>query len=50
MGNCGTGNSVGVGGNGVTAAMSYAFDSGFSLAGGVSSTQIDDAGDVPGIH
>ena len=38
MGNCGTGNSVGVGGNGATAAMSYAFDSGFSLAGGVSST------------
>jgi len=37
MGNCGTGNSVGVGGNGATAAMSYAFDSGFSLAGGVSS-------------
>ena len=38
MGNCGTGNTVGVGGNGVTAAMSYAFDSGFSLAGGISST------------
>jgi len=38
MGDCGTGNSVGVGGNGATAAMSYAFDSGFSLAGGVSST------------
>ena len=37
MGNCGTGNSNGVGGNGVTAAMSYAFDSGFSLAGGISS-------------
>ena len=37
-GNCGTGNSVGIGGNGATAAMSYAFDSGFSLAGGVSST------------
>ena len=37
MGNCGTGNSVGVGGNGVTAAVSYAFDSGFSLAGGISS-------------
>ena len=37
MGNCGTGNSVGVGGKGVTAAMSYAFDSGFSLAGGISS-------------
>ncbi len=39
MGNCGTGNSVGVGGNGATAAMSYAFDSGFSVAGGVSSTE-----------
>ena len=38
MGNCGTGNSVGLGNKGVTAAMSYAFDSGFSLAGGVSST------------
>ena len=37
MGNCGTGSTVGVGGTGVTAAMSYAFDSGFSLAGGVSS-------------
>ena len=49
MGNCGTGNSVGVGGNGVTAAASYAFDSGFSLAGGVSSTQITDAGVVTGL-
>ena len=39
MGNCGTGNSVAVGGKGVTAAVSYAFDSGFSLAGGISSTQ-----------
>jgi hypothetical protein len=38
MGKCGTGSTVGVGGNGATAAMSYAFDSGFSLAGGVSST------------
>jgi len=47
MGNCGTGNSVGVGGNGVTAAASYAFDSGFSLAGGVSATQITDA--TPGV-
>ena len=37
MGNCGTGNSVGVGGSGATAAISYAFDGGFSLAGGVSS-------------
>ena len=41
MGNCGTGNSVGLGGKGVTAAMSYAFDSGFSLAGGVSSEPTD---------
>ena len=38
MGNCGTGSSVGVGGNGVTATGSYAFDSGFSLAAGLSST------------
>ena len=38
MGNCGTGNSVGLGGKGATAAMSYAFDSGFTLAGGISST------------
>ena len=37
MGDCGTGNSVGVGGNGVTGAIGYTFDSGFSLAGGVSS-------------
>ena len=39
MGNCGTGNSIGVAGNGVTASIGYAFDSGFSLAGGVSSTE-----------
>jgi len=45
MGNCGTGNSVGVGGNGVTAAMSYAFDSGFSLAGGVSSPESEILGE-----
>ena len=37
LSNCGTGSSVGVGGSGVTAAASYTFDSGFSLAGGVSS-------------
>ena len=41
MGNCGTGNSVGVGGKGVTASVGYAFDSGFSLAGGVSSLETD---------
>ena len=53
MGNCGTGNSVGIGGKGVTAAVSYAFDGGFSLAGGVSSTQYlaDSSGNVtyPGL-
>ena len=53
MGNCGTGSSVGVGGKGVTAAVSYAFDSGFSLAGGVSSSTILKEGEsdesIPGI-
>ena len=38
MGDCGTGNSIGSGGNGFTAAGSYAFDSGFSLAGSISGT------------
>ena len=37
MGDCGTGNSLGKGGNGVTATGSYAFDSGFSMAAGLSS-------------
>jgi len=54
MGNCGTGNSVGVGGNGATAAMSYAFDSGFTLAGGISSTPTsiltEEGADVYGIE
>ena len=36
MSDCGTGNSIGVGGSGVTATVGYAFDSGFSLAGGIS--------------
>ncbi len=36
MSDCGTGNTLGVGGNGFTATGSYAFDSGFSLAAGVS--------------
>jgi len=39
MGNCGTGNSVGAGGKGVTASVGYAFDSGLSIAGGVSSPE-----------
>jgi len=38
MGDCGTGNSIGSLGNGFTAAGSYAFDSGFSLAGSISGT------------
>ena len=37
LSNCGTGNSAGVETSGVTAAASYTFDSGFSLAGGISS-------------
>ena len=42
---CGTGNSMGASGKGVTAALGYAFDSGFSLAGGVTSGQTDIMGD-----
>jgi len=42
---CGTGNSMGAGGKGATAALSYAFDSGFSLAGGVTSGQTEILGD-----
>ena len=37
MSDCGTGNTIGKAGNGVTATGSYAFDSGFSLAAGLSS-------------
>ena len=44
MGNCGTGNSLGITGKGVTATGSYAFDSGFSLAAGVSSTSDSSVG------
>ncbi len=40
-GDCGTSNSVGVGGAGATLAASYAFDGGFSIAGGVSSPNIE---------
>jgi hypothetical protein len=50
---CGTGNTLGAGGKGVTAAMSYAFDSGFSLAGGVTSGNTEilgDAADAFGIN
>ena len=50
---CGTGNSMGASGKGVTAAMSYAFDSGFSLAGGVTSGNkeiLGDAADAFGLN
>jgi len=43
---CGTGNSMGASGKGVTAALSYAFDSGFSLAGGVTSGNSEILGDA----
>ena len=36
---------MGAGGKGVTAAMGYAFDSGFSLAGGVTSGTTEILGD-----
>jgi len=44
MGDCGTGNSIGKGGNGVTATGSYAFDSGFSIAAGLSSASDSSTG------
>ena len=50
---CGTGNSMGAGGKGVTAALGYEFDSGFSLAGGVTSGNTEilgDAADAFGIN
>jgi len=42
---CGTGNSMGAGGKGVTAALGYEFDSGFSLAGGITSKSTEILGD-----
>ena len=36
---CGTGSSLGVTGKAVTASISYAFDNGFSVAGGISSPE-----------
>ena len=43
---CGTGSTLGAGGKGVTAAMSYAFDSGFSLSGGLTSGNTEILGDA----
>ena len=42
---CGTGNSIGAGGKGVAASLGYAFDNGFSLAGGISSPTTEIVGD-----
>jgi len=45
---CGTGNSLGVGGpaSRVAATLGYTFDSGFSLAGGIASTPSEIVGDA----
>ena len=45
IGDCGTGNSLGLGGAGATVAASYAFDSGFSFAGGITSPNIEILGE-----
>ena len=42
---CGTGNSMGASGKGVTAAIGYDFDSGFSLAGAITSGNKEILGD-----
>ena len=50
---CGTGNSLGVGAKAVTASIGYAFDNGFSLAGGISSPEdeiLGDAADMYGLN
>ena len=46
MSDCGTASSVGLGTAGATAAVSYAFDGGFSLAGGVTSPQSEILGET----
>jgi len=43
---CGTGTSLGAVGKGVTAAVSYAFDSGFSMAGGITSGSTEILGEA----
>ena len=45
IGDCGTGNSIGLGGVGATLAGSYAFDGGFTLAAGVSSPNTEVLGE-----
>ena len=49
---CGTGNSMGVGGptSRVAASISYAFDNGFSVAGGLASPQSEIVGDAQDVY
>ena len=47
---CGTGNSIGAGGKGVAASLGYAFDSGFSIAGGISSPTTEIVGDAADLY
>ena len=47
---CGTGNSLGVGGKAVTASIGYAFDNGFSVAAGISSPSTELVGEPADIY
>ena len=47
---CGTGNSLGVTGKDVTASISYAFDNGFSVAGGISSPSSEIVGKTSDLY
>ena len=47
---CGTGNSLGAGNKGVTASIGYAFDNGFSVAGGISSPENEIVGKTADLY
>jgi hypothetical protein len=47
---CGTGNSLGAGNKGVTASIGYAFDNGFSVAGGISSPENEIVGKTSDLY
>jgi len=47
---CGTGNSLGAGNKGVTASVGYAFDNGFSVAGGISSPENEIVGKTADLY
>jgi len=47
---CGTGNSIGAGNKGVTASIGYAFDNGFSVAGGISSPENEIVGKTADLY